>query len=66
MNAIIFALHTGLQKNIKTPIDVKVKDLLLTFVRAEKIDIKYLRERIAFLFNDFNFKRDNFCQLNNI
>ena len=55
---IIFELATGLQKIIKTPIDVKVKDLLLTFARAEKIDTNYLREKLTFIFNGMKLNLD--------
>ena len=55
---IIFVLATGLQKIIKTPIDVKVKDLLLTFARAVKIDTNYLREKLTFIFNGMKLNLD--------
>ena len=48
---ILFSLDTGLKIIIRTPIDVKVRDLLSTFARAMKVDIKYLGEKIFFLFN---------------
>ena len=55
---ILFALDKGLKTKIRTPVDVKVRDLLLAYARAMKVDIKYLGEKIFFLFNGYKINKN--------
>ena len=48
---IIFETHTGLVKTIAAPINIKVKDLLLTFAKKMKINPDLLGRKWLFIYN---------------
>ena len=48
---ISFTLPSGRKVNIATPVDIKVKDLLLTFSKVANINERLLGKNITFLYN---------------
>ena len=48
---IIFELPNGAKSNIPTPVNIKIKDLLLAFCKKLNIDKNFLNYKIYFLFN---------------
>ena len=48
---ILFVCSTGLKVTLCVPIDIKIKDLLLSFIQCIGLSEKSLGKDIAFLFN---------------